>query len=587
MSDHTTNGFSKESPNTNYPQATDEGLAELRKLLLGIEPNQLNQLYEQLESQEIKPEDISRLLPQAIVLRTMQDRQLSESMIPTVEQAIESSVKQDFNVLSEAIFPIISPAIRRAIATTLDQMLESLNQTLQHSVSPQSFKWRLEARQTGKSFAEVVLLRTLVYRVEQVFLIHKKTGLLLQHLVAQKVAVQDPDLVSAMLTAIQDFVKDSFSVHKEDGLQTLEFGELTVWIEEGPNAVLAGIIRGNAPHELRLIFKDVIEKIHLRLYRELSNFQGESEPFNASKPYLQTCLEARYHIPAKRNYNWGLMGLITLGLGLWGFLTVQEQQRWDSYVEQLNSQPGIVVTKAQKRNGKYFIRGMRDPLAVEPNTLLQNFHIKPEAVKSNWEPYLSLEPELTIERAAKLLEAPKTVTFKIDENGILYASGSAPRQWILETGKLWRFVPGINQYKEENLFDLDINQLNIYKQQLEAKAFLFEEGTTELLPGEAAKLQNIILEIQKFIDAAESLKKNVEIQIIGYTNPIGTEETNIQLSQARANVILSYLVSKGINQKYFTPVGMGSVKPTNQRLEKQESSNRRVNFKIFITDIRS
>jgi outer membrane protein OmpA-like peptidoglycan-associated protein len=587
MSDHTTNGFSKESPNTNYPQATDEGLAELRKLLLGIEPNQLNQLYEQLESQEIKPEDISRLLPQAIVLRTMQDRQLSESMIPTVEQAIESSVKQDFNVLSEAIFPIISPAIRRAIATTLDQMLESLNQTLKHSVSPQSFKWRLEARQTGKSFAEVVLLRTLVYRVEQVFLIHKKTGLLLQHLVAQKVAVQDPDLVSAMLTAIQDFVKDSFSVHKEDGLQTLEFGELTVWIEEGPNAVLAGIIRGNAPHELRLIFKDVIEKIHLRLYRELSNFQGESEPFNASKPYLQTCLEARYQIPAKRNYNWALMGLITLGLGLWGFLTVQEQQRWDSYVEQLNSQPGIVVTKAQKLNGKYFIAGMRDPLAVEPNTLLQKFHIKPEAVKSNWEPYLSLEPELTIERAAKLLQAPKTVTFKIDQNGILYASGSAPRQWILETRKLWRFVPGINQYKEESLADFDINQLNIYKQQLEAKAFLFEEGTTELLPGEAAKLQNIILEIQKFIDAAESLKKNVEIQIIGYTNPIGTEETNIQLSQARANVILSYLVSKGINQKYFTPVGMGSVKPTNQRLEKQESSNRRVNFKIFITDIRS
>ncbi len=57
MSDHTNNGFSKESPNTNYPQASNEELAELRKLLLGIEPNQLNQLYEQLESQEIKPDE--------------------------------------------------------------------------------------------------------------------------------------------------------------------------------------------------------------------------------------------------------------------------------------------------------------------------------------------------------------------------------------------------------------------------------------------------------------------------------------------------------------------------------------------------
>jgi outer membrane protein OmpA-like peptidoglycan-associated protein len=252
----------------------------------------------------------------------------------------------------------------------------------------------------------------------------------------------------------------------------------------------------------------------------------------------------------------------------------------------MNSQPGIVVTKAQKRNGKYFIAGMRDPLAVEPNTLLQKFNISPEAVKSKWQPYLSLEPELTIKRAEKLLQAPKTITFKIDQNGILYASGSAPRQWILETRKLWRFVPGINQYKEENLFDLDINQLNRYKQQLAARVFLFKEGTNELLPSEAAKVENMILEIQKFIAAAESLKRNVQIPIIGYTNRTGTEETNIKLSQARANVILSYLVSKGINQKYFTPVGMGSIKPMNRRLENQEF-NRRVNLKIFLADIRS
>lgn len=587
MSDCTTNGFSQESPNTNHPQAKDE-LAELRKLLLGIEPSQLNQLQEQLDNLQIKPEDISRLLPQAVVLRTMQDKQLSESMIPTIEQAIQSSVKQDLNIMAEAIFPIIGPASRRAIATALDQMVQSLNQTLEHSVSPQSFKWRLEARQTGKSFAEVVLLRTLVYRVEQIFLIHKKTGLLLQHIVGLQVAAQDPDLVSAMLTAIQDFVKDSFSVHKEDGLQTLQFGELTVWIEEGPQAVLAGIIRGNAPEELRLVFKDVIEKIHLRLYRELNNFQGESEPFDASKPYLESCLEARYQVPAKKNFNyaWALMGLITLGLGIWGFFTIREQQRWNSYVEQLNSQPGIVVTKAQKRNGKYFIAGMRDPLAIEPSALLQKFHIKEEAIKADWEPYVSLEPELSIERAEKLLQPPKTVSLKTDQNGVLYATGSTPRQWILETRKIWRFLPGITQFQEENLVDLDITQLNLYKKQLEQEVLLFQEGTAELLPGEAAKLENTTLEIQKFIDAAKSLRKNVKIRIIAHTNRTGTEQENIKLSQARANAILSYLVSNGINKKYFTPVGMGSVKPTRQ-LEKQDITSRRVNFKVFIADTRN
>ncbi len=187
------------------------------------------------------------MLPEAIILRTMQDEQLTKAVVPTIEQAIHNSVKQDLNILSDALFPVMGPAIRKAVSTALKTLTESLNQTLDHSLSPQSIKWRLEAKQTGKSFAEVVLLRTLVYRVEQVFLIHKQTSLVLQHAVADAVAVQDADLVSAMLTAIQSFVQDSFNVSPEDVLNTLEFGELTIWIEPGPQAILAGVIRGNAP----------------------------------------------------------------------------------------------------------------------------------------------------------------------------------------------------------------------------------------------------------------------------------------------------------------------------------------------------
>ena len=56
---------------------------------------------------------------------------------------------------------------------------------------PRSLKWRFEAWRTGRPFAEIVLLKTLVYRVDQVFLIHKETGLLLQHVVADEVRAKD------------------------------------------------------------------------------------------------------------------------------------------------------------------------------------------------------------------------------------------------------------------------------------------------------------------------------------------------------------------------------------------------------------
>jgi outer membrane protein OmpA-like peptidoglycan-associated protein len=606
MSEYSTNEIAKNSPETSNGTSysadlagkknsenhgtTNEELSELRSLLFGIEPSKLNEIYERLENPQIQAEDISSLLPEAVILRSMQDKRLSEAIVPTVEDAINYSVKKDLNIISDAIFPIVGRATRKAISTALDEMIQSLNQTLEHSVSPQSFKWRLEARQTGKSFAEVVLLRTLIYRVEQVFLIHKQTGLLLQNIVASHVAAQDPDLVSAMLTAIQDFVKDSFSVKKDDGLQSLQFGELTVWIEEGPQAILAGIIRGNAPQELKLVFQEAIEQIHLKLNAELNAFEGETDPFVASKPYLEPCLEARYKSPPKKNYTyaWGLFGAIAIACGIWSFLALRDQNRWNAYLAKLSSQPGLVVITADKRHGKYFISGMRDPLAADPNMLMQQANINPKTAIGEWKPYLSLEPQFIVKRAEELLQPPKTVSLQVEENGILYATGSAPRKWIVETQKLARFIPGVTQFQSKNLVVLELSQLESYKNQIEQEMFFFLEGTTELLPGEEKKLKNLALNVQNLLYAAKYLGKNAQIQIIGHANTTGTEQQNMILSNNRAKKILSYLNSQRINTSNFNINGVGSNQPLRFKSKQEDKQfNRRVSFKVYLTDTSS
>jgi hypothetical protein len=56
-------------------------------------------------------------------------------------------------------------------------MMQSFNQTIDHSLSFKGLAWRIEAWRTGRPFAEVVLLHTLRFRVEQLFLIHRDTGL--------------------------------------------------------------------------------------------------------------------------------------------------------------------------------------------------------------------------------------------------------------------------------------------------------------------------------------------------------------------------------------------------------------------------
>ncbi|RUT09117.1 hypothetical protein DSM106972_011700 [Dulcicalothrix desertica PCC 7102] len=590
MNEHSTNGSSKlPNQHENYQKRASEleeleELEELRSLLLGIETSKLNHIYERIDEIEVKAENISQILPQAIILRTMQDKQLSEAFVPTIEQAIESSIRKDFNILSNTIFPIIAPATRRAISSALSEMIQSLNQTLEHSLSPQSFKWRLEAKQTGKSFAEIVLLRTLIYRVEQVFLIHKETGLLLQHIVAPQVAMQDPDLVSAMLTAIQDFVKDSFHVQKDEMLQTLQFGELTIWIEEGPFAVLAGIIRGNAPQELRLSFKNSVEKIHLRLDRQLNSFTGETEPFSEAVPYLEDCLEARYQIPAQKNYSYAyaLAGLITLVVGAWGFFTIRDQYRWDAAVEDLSAQPGIAITKAEHRNGSYIINGMRDPLAVDPNKILRKYDINGKLVNSKWIPFVSLEPEFVVKRAQQLLKPPKSVSLSFDD-GTLTATGSAPIKWISDTQRTWRFIPGVIQYQENNLVDSSLEKLNTYRKQLEQRILLFKNGSTDLLPSETSELPKIASEVKRLLEIADSFGKDVKIQIIGHTSITGGEEQNKQLSQQRASKVQDFLVSQGINKANLKIIGVGSTQSTN----KQDMTRaRRITLKIFIENLK-
>ena len=594
MSDKNGNRLAEESFNNHLENNNEVSelseLSELRSLLLGIEPPKLHRFYEKLDNPQVDAEDISEMLPEAVILRTMQDDGLTEAMVPTVEQAIDSSVKKDINVLSDAIFPIIGPATRKAIATALDEMLQSFNYALEHSLSPQSLKWRIEAKQTGKSFAEVVLLRTLVYRVEQVFLIDKHSGLMLQHLVAPKIEAQDPSLVSAMLSAIQDFVKDSFDVQKHEGLHTLEFGELTIWIEEGPVGVLAGIIRGNAPEELRFVFRNAIEKIHLKLGREIKNFSGDTELFAASKPYLSACLESHYKNPNRTRYiyAWASIGILAIVLANWGLFAIRENNRWNNYVLSLQEEPGIVVTKTSKSNGKYFVTGMRDPLAIEPKKLIKQANLNPKKVIGRWKPFISLEHKITLKRASKLLQKPKTVIFKLDENGVLSATGSAPREWILSAREQKPFLSilGITEYQDKKLKDLDIDQLNAYKKEIEEVIVLFEKGTTQFLPGEAEKLIKLVPKLKKLIDAGNLLEKDVSIEIAGHTSSTGDKQANIKLSQDRAKKILTYFTSVDIDKNKFSTKALGSETILRPELSEEEKRfNRRVSFKVIINDV--
>ena len=282
------------------------------------------------------------------------------------------------------------------------------------------------------------------------------------------------------------------------------------------------------------------------------------------------------------------MGVLAIGLGTWGFFEYRENKRWNNYVQKLQAQPGIVVTKTGKRNGNYFVAGMRDPLAIEPKSLIKQAKLNPKKLDFQWQPFLSLERKFVIKRAKKILQNPKTVAFKLDDSGVLKAMGSATREWILSARekKPSLSLLGITRYQDKSLKDLDIDQLNTYKKEIEEILVLFEQGTTKLLTGETEKLSTLSSKLQNLIDAGNSLEKDVSVEISGHTDTEGDFEANIKLSQKRARSILNYLTSQGIDKNRLTTKALGD-----QNILRPESTpedkkvNRRVSFKVIIDDV--
>jgi outer membrane protein OmpA-like peptidoglycan-associated protein len=560
----------------------EENMAELRTLLLGPAEKQLEEVHSRLTDPRRQMEEVSRVLPAAISVRSRQDHDLTDALAPTVAAALQQSVRKNPQPLADAIFPIIGPAIRKAIATALSGMVQSLNQSMAYSLSAQGLKWRLEALRTGKSFAEVVLLKTLLYRVEQVFLIHKDTGLLLQQVSAPGTKSQDADMVSGMLTAIQDFVHDSFATPAGDELEDMRVGDLTVWIERGPQAVLAAVIRGNAPEDLRAVFQDALEKIHLQFGTALSEFEGDAAPFAATAPLLEECLQAHYDSgatekTAKRRITplTAIVGLVLIGLLVWGFFWLRERRRWDAFVERLRNEPGIVVAETGNRDGKRFLSGLRDPLARDPQQVMHEFKVNPENVISRWEPFHALAPEFVLARTRSLLNPPATVSFNLN-NGILEADGFATHGWVTETRQAARFLPGLAGFNEEKLLDLN---------RIEDPLLRFVLDRAELVSGQQEALDLLTEDIERLQTIAVAQQKNVRLEISGHTDTSGSEARNSTLAEERARTVASALKARLPAFPNLTIKAIGSREKVREEItETDRASNRSVTFKVVSTE---
>ena len=560
---------------------------ELRQLILAPEQEALERLHQRVDDPASRTEDVGSVVAEAIQLRRKQggDEALSVALAPTIETALRESVRKDPGTLADALFPVMGPAIRRSILETLRSFLESFNQILDQSLSVKGLKWRLEALRTGRSFTEVALLHSLVSRVEQVFLIHKKTGLPIGHAVASAVAMQDPSLVSGMLSAIQDFVRDSFHAAQGQGINRMNVGEMDVWIEEGPYAILACVIRGVAPSDLRDRMAEVLENVHREYSAQLDQFEGDSAPFTKVHDEISRCLEHRYKEEAKAKsfaaaYATAAIVFVLVG-GWFGWRAVQ-YARWDRLVNNLREQPGFVITSFGREHGKFVVRGMRDPLAAEPTQFIRTSNVNAGDGEFHWGGYYALDDGIVEQRAMSILSPPSTAVLAVN-SGVLTISGAASAKWVKDIQTRGLLVPGIHAVElspELNPARLAFNQA---KMEIEKAVVKFPVGTAALSTFERLELRKLAESVQSLLQAGDSLRQTTTLEVLGHTDSTGAEVSNLDLSQRRADRVAWELGQLGVPERVLRAHGVGTTNPLRtEDNEENRQFNRSATFRVSV-----
>jgi hypothetical protein len=125
------------------------------------------------------------------------------------------------------------------------------------------------------------------YKIQEMYLIYND-GRMITSLMDEEAKV-DSDIMSSMLTAINDFVKDSFQT--SGNLGSIDYGENQIILERGKHTILASVVYGEANRDLRSRMGRALTKIEGDFGSKLRSWDGDVDSLSECVDYLQPVMD--------------------------------------------------------------------------------------------------------------------------------------------------------------------------------------------------------------------------------------------------------------------------------------------------------
>ncbi|RZV38073.1 MAG: hypothetical protein EX272_03705 [Chromatiales bacterium] len=526
-------------------------LEQLKELLFGAEKQALDSIAARVERREVRTTDVADVLPEAIYQSHQQGDDLVDSLTEPVGECLQQAFKDDPQTYGDALYPVMGPAIRKSIMHALRNFGQQINTAVEHSFTPRGLKWRWQASRAGVPFGEFLLQQTLQFRVEQAYLISRENGLLIAHVHHDAAKIKDSDAVSAMFTAIQDFVKESFSPDRTGRLESADMGDFTLWAVHGPHALLVCVIRGVPPKRLRGDLSAILERLHFRYGDAIRDYKGDTSTVPDVDDDLMRCLRFEAHVePVSKNRKplfWFIGLALIAAIAFFGYRSWLAERQLEQFSAALQATPGIHLTEISRDDGMIQLRGLRDPLAQTVAEVASQVDIPIDSVTAVMRPFQSLEPTLIEARARELFGTVDTIELHLVDD-VLVVNGSAESEWLNDFQARYSQLAGVRAIDTRGVVNSAADRLRQRVAELDDKAFFFENGI-EFATGQRDTFLAHAAALAELSDAARQNGFELTLAVHGTTDAIGSVESNRLLARQRAAAIGTMLTDAGLTVK--------------------------------------
>ncbi len=244
-----------------------QGVAKLKELLFEPESKaiadfsrRLDAVFERAGTDERLEDSVAKVLDGA--LRTAevdQHDELSDAVAPLVIKTIKSEIFASRDALVEALYPMTGRMVKAYVASAINDLADQVNQRL----ASNPFIVGLQMITTGQSPGQIALANARPLQVEEIYLIRRGSGELLARWPEQPGSDNQDQMMSGVLTAINEFANEAFAKDHAQ-LRHIDMGGMQLFMRASPSYLLAAKCQGSTPKAVERIvdeaFLNAIEK---------------------------------------------------------------------------------------------------------------------------------------------------------------------------------------------------------------------------------------------------------------------------------------------------------------------------------------